>query len=89
LSPNSTYYVVKWMHRSVYFTFPSSLCLKCIARQIMPAFRGERIMKMLKQTIGIVAVIFAISGCATIPSGPSVAVYPSPGKPFDQFQRKS
>lgn len=27
-----------------------------------------------------------LAGCASIPTGPSVAVMPGPGKPFDQFQ---
>jgi hypothetical protein len=27
-----------------------------------------------------------MSGCATVPTGPSVAVLPAPGKPFDVFQ---
>ena len=32
------------------------------------------------------ALVFAFTGCATIPSGPNVRVMPAPGKPFDQFQ---
>jgi hypothetical protein len=31
-------------------------------------------------------LLVAISGCATLPTGPSVAVMPAPGKPFEQFQ---
>jgi len=31
-------------------------------------------------------VILLFSGCATFPSGPSVLVLPTPGKPFDVFQ---
>ncbi len=27
-----------------------------------------------------------LAGCASMPTGPSVAVMPGPGKPFDQFQ---
>jgi hypothetical protein len=27
-----------------------------------------------------------VSGCATMPTGPSVAVFPGPGKPFEVFQ---
>ena len=27
-----------------------------------------------------------VSGCATMPSGPSVSVMPAPGKPFEVFQ---
>ena len=30
--------------------------------------------------------LLVISGCATMPTGPSVLVLPAPGKPFDQFQ---
>jgi len=28
-----------------------------------------------------------LAGCASIPTGPSVAVMPGPGKPFDMFQQ--
>ncbi|UFS70743.1 glycine zipper family protein [Geomonas sp. RF6] len=31
-------------------------------------------------------MLFAVGGCATLPSGPSVLVLPSEGKPFEQFQ---
>jgi hypothetical protein len=31
-------------------------------------------------------VLLALSGCATVPAGPSVMVLPAPGKTFDQFQ---
>jgi hypothetical protein len=31
-------------------------------------------------------VLLLLSGCATVPSGPSVMVLPAPGKPFDLFQ---
>ena len=30
--------------------------------------------------------LVVLSGCATVPTGPTVAVFPSPGKPFEQFQ---
>jgi hypothetical protein len=30
--------------------------------------------------------VLALSGCATIPTGPSVMVLPPPGKPFEAFQ---
>lgn len=35
----------------------------------------------------ICGVVFfgILAGCASVPSGPSVAVMPAPGKPFDQF----
>jgi hypothetical protein len=38
---------------------------------------------------GILLLLFAwvaVSGCATIPTGPSVLVWPGPGKPFEVFQ---
>ncbi len=31
-------------------------------------------------------VIAFLSGCATVPTGPSVSVMPAPGKPFEVFQ---
>jgi len=30
--------------------------------------------------------LVAVSGCATMPTGPSVTVFPGPGKPFEVFQ---
>ena len=33
-----------------------------------------------------VAAMFALAGCTTVPVGPSVAVYPGTGKPFDNFR---
>ena len=33
-----------------------------------------------------VVALLVMSGCATLPAGPSVLVLPAPGKPFDQFQ---
>lgn len=41
--------------------------------------------KQLRRRIAIVAVI-VLSGCATLPTGPSVLVLPAPGKPLEQFQ---
>ncbi len=35
--------------------------------------------------LSLVAVV-ALTGCATIPTGPSVMVLPAPGKPFEVFQ---
>ncbi|MBM4439682.1 MAG: glycine zipper family protein, partial [Candidatus Rokubacteria bacterium] len=32
------------------------------------------------------AAVILITGCATVPSGPSVMVLPGTGKGFDQFQ---
>lgn len=43
----------------------------------------------MNKRIGIIAsaiAVFALSGCATIPDGPSVRVLPGPGKSFEQFQ---
>ena len=37
---------------------------------------------ILGATLGAV-----LAGCASIPTGPSVAVMPGPGKPFDMFQQ--
>jgi uncharacterized protein YcfJ len=34
----------------------------------------------------VILAAAAVSGCATMPSGPSVMVLPAPGKPFETFQ---
>ncbi len=34
----------------------------------------------------VVAAIALLSGCATMPTGPTVTVMPGPGKPFEVFQ---
>jgi uncharacterized protein YcfJ len=39
----------------------------------------------LGKTILGVSLAVVLAGCASIPEGPSVAVMPGPGKPFDQF----
>jgi hypothetical protein len=39
----------------------------------------------MKNSILTLAVLGTLAGCATIPSGPSVAVMPAPGKSFEQF----
>jgi hypothetical protein len=31
-------------------------------------------------------LLLVLSGCATVPTGPTVTVFPAPGKPFEQFQ---
>jgi len=33
-----------------------------------------------------ISLLLVLSGCATLPTGPSVMVLPTPGKPFDVFQ---
>jgi len=43
-------------------------------------------MRTYKRSILISFALLVVSGCATIPSGPSVLVMPPPGKPFDVFQ---
>jgi hypothetical protein len=42
---------------------------------------------MLKQTrtMWFMLALLFCSGCATLPTGPSVNVLPAPGKPFEQF----
>lgn len=40
----------------------------------------------LKSAAGIVLVVLMLSGCATMPPGPSVLVMPGNGKPFEAFQ---
>src|SRR5512136_1344226 len=40
----------------------------------------------LKSAAGILLVVLMLSGCATIPPGPSVLVMPGNGKSFDAFQ---
>ena len=42
-------------------------------------------MKLKKSFLLLLALV-ALSGCATIPTGPSVMVWPGPGKPFEVFQ---
>lgn len=43
---------------------------------------------MLTQTRKVlsIVVLLALGGCATLPTGPSVRVLPTPGKPFEMFQ---
>ena len=39
----------------------------------------------MRYSILAVTLLGILGGCANIPNGPSVAVMPAPGKPFDQF----
>jgi len=41
-------------------------------------------MRLIKGLIPITLVILA-AGCATVPAGPSVRTFPTPGKPYDLF----
>ncbi len=43
----------------------------------------------LSKTILFATMAATLAGCASIPEGPSVAVMPAPGKPFDEFQADS
>ena len=43
-------------------------------------------MRDRKRKITAVLMMLALTGCATLPSGPSVMVLPAPGKPFEVFQ---
>lgn len=45
-------------------------------------------IKMKPIKYGLICALFLITGCATMPQGPRVAVMPTQGKPFDQFQRE-
>jgi hypothetical protein len=38
-----------------------------------------------KRVVLIVCALMMLSGCATMPTGPNVAVLPAPGKPFEVF----
>jgi hypothetical protein len=39
----------------------------------------------MRRTIVAISLFGILAGCATYPTGPSVAVMPAPGKPFDLF----
>jgi hypothetical protein len=41
-------------------------------------------MRLVKKLIAVMIVILT-AGCVTVPSGPSVRVFPTPGKPYDLF----
>jgi hypothetical protein len=43
-------------------------------------------MTKTRAAVACVAVGVLLTGCATVPSGPSVMVLPGTGKPFNQFQ---
>jgi Glycine-zipper domain len=43
------------------------------------------LIKRMRRQITLFAVLM-LSGCATLPTGPSVLVLPAPGKQFEQFQ---
>lgn len=49
-------------------------------------------MSKLRRSLGFMtalgsgAVVLALAGCAEMPTGPTVAVWPAPGKPFSVFR---
>ncbi|HXE95650.1 MAG TPA: glycine zipper family protein [Dongiaceae bacterium] len=43
------------------------------------------LIKYFRRRIAMVAML-VLSGCVTLPTGPSVLVLPAPGKPLEQFQ---
>jgi uncharacterized protein YcfJ len=43
-------------------------------------------MMTCSRNLILLVLLLALSGCATIPEGPSVLVLPGPGKSFDSFQ---
>ncbi len=43
-------------------------------------------MRIYSRTVALALVLLAVGACATVPTGPSVMVLPSPGKPFEVFQ---
>lgn len=43
-------------------------------------------MMMRKKNMLLSLVLLITAGCATVPTGPTVAVMPAPGKPLDLFQ---
>ena len=45
---------------------------------------GYRMQRAFKTPI--LLMLLALTGCATLPTGPSVMVLPTPGKPFEVFQ---
>ena len=43
-------------------------------------------MRSLKRPAAVLIPLLLVSACASEPMGPTVAVMPAPGKPFDVFQ---
>jgi hypothetical protein len=43
-------------------------------------------MRLLQRSAAILTPLLFLSACATEPMGPTIAVMPAPGKPFDAFQ---
>jgi hypothetical protein len=50
---------------------------------------GSDLMTTFKTTVNqtiLISFALLVAGCVTVPTGPSVAVLPAPGKPFDTFR---
>lgn len=45
-------------------------------------------IKTVGAGVSVLAAAMTVGGCAGMPSGPTVAVWPAPGKPFVVFQRE-
>jgi len=43
-------------------------------------------MSLITRSLLLFSAIAMLAACATVPTGPSVAVLPAPGKPFEVFQ---
>lgn len=43
-------------------------------------------MRFITASATLLGSLLVLSACASTPQGPTVAVMPAPGKPFDQFQ---
>jgi hypothetical protein len=57
------------------------------ARAIIPANKDLVSMRRLKISTAAFAPVLLLQACASTPTGPSVAVMPAPGKPFEVFQQ--
>jgi hypothetical protein len=48
--------------------------------------KGSSSMRSVKRSGSVLTLLLVLSACAAEPLGPTVAVMPAPGKPFDVFQ---
>lgn len=53
--------------------------------QLLFLFANRREVVVMRYSIFAAIFLGLLAGCASIPNGPSVAVMPAPGKPFDLF----
>ncbi len=68
-------------------TIDSARCFaECSSKCTRPTLNRETDMNFTwHRSVIYCSALLVFSGCATIPNGPSVAVMPAPGKPFDLF----